>query len=128
MRDGRDSTLLAVIPLTLTAPMAYEANPGIIRGLAPPGATSLRVLADGRSVRLLRLTSGRRAFLLGPIGCRQRLTLTVQALRTRVVVLKVEHVPAARSLGYGRAAAQIDGAAASSRPAGTHGVSSAAGR
>jgi hypothetical protein len=66
MRDGRDSTLLGVIPLTLTAPMAYEANPGIIRGVAPPGATNIRVLADGRSVRVLSLTSGRRAFLLGP--------------------------------------------------------------
>ncbi len=95
MRDGRDSTLLGVIPLTLTAPMAYEANPGIIRGVAPPGATNLRVLADGRSVRVLGLTSGRRAFLLGPIGLPPRdLTLTVQALAGSRVMssVKVEHV------------------------------------
>lgn len=95
MRDGRDSTLLGVIPLTLTAPMAYEANPGIIRGIAPPGATNLRVLADGRSVRVLGLTSGRRAFLLGPIGLPPRdLTLTVQALAGSRVMssVKVEHV------------------------------------
>jgi hypothetical protein len=84
-----------VIPLTLVAPLAYEANPGIVQGIAPPGTTALRVLADGRSVRLLRLTSGRRAFLVGPIGLPPRdLTLTVQALSGRRVLAsaKVDHV------------------------------------
>jgi hypothetical protein len=84
-----------VIALTLLAPLAYEANPGIVQGIAPPGTTALRVLADGRSVRLLRLTSGRRAFLVGPIGLPPRdLTLTVQALKGRRVLAsaKVDHV------------------------------------
>ena len=31
----RDSTLPGVIALTLTAPLAYEANPGIVQGVAP---------------------------------------------------------------------------------------------
>ncbi len=67
--------------LTLTAPLPYEANPGIVQGIAPPGTTRLRVLADGHSVRVLRLTSGKRAFLVGPIGLPPRdLTLTVEAL------------------------------------------------
>ena len=81
--------------LTLTAPQAYEANPGIIRGVAPPGTTRLRVLADGHSVRVLRLTSGRRAFLLGPIGLPPRdLTLKVEALDGSRVLASatVEHV------------------------------------
>jgi hypothetical protein len=84
-----------VIALTLTAPLAYEANPGIIQGIAPAGATALRVLADGRSVRLLRLTSGKRAFLVGPIGLPPRdITVTVEALKGgRVVATRtVEHV------------------------------------
>jgi Beta-lactamase enzyme family len=84
-----------VIALTLTAPLAYEANPGIVQGRAPQGTTALRVLADGRSVRLLRMTSGRRAFTVGPIGLPPRdLTLTVQALKgTRVVATAtVDHV------------------------------------
>ena len=84
-----------MIALTLTAPLAYEANPGIVQGIAPPGTTALRVLADGRSVRLLRLTSGRRAFLVGPIGLPPRdLTLTVEALQGRRVLAtaKVDHV------------------------------------
>jgi Beta-lactamase enzyme family len=70
-----------VIALSLTAPLAYEANPGIVQGVAPAGTTALRVLADGKSVRVLRLTSGRRAFLFGPIGLPPRdLTLKVEAL------------------------------------------------
>jgi hypothetical protein len=84
-----------VIALTLTAPLAYEANPGIIQGVAPPGTTRLRVLADGRSVRVLPLTSGRRAFLVGPIGLPPRdLTLKVEALAgTRVLATaEVDHV------------------------------------
>jgi hypothetical protein len=84
-----------VIALTLTAPLAYEANPGIVQGIAPRGTTRLRVLADGRSVRVLRLTSGRRAFLIGPIGLPPRdLTLTVEALAgSRVLATaKVDHV------------------------------------
>jgi hypothetical protein len=84
-----------VIALTLTAPLAYEANPGIIKGVAPRGTTALRVLADGRSVRVLHLKSGRRAFLLGPIGLPPRdLTLTVEALAGRSVLARarVEHV------------------------------------
>jgi hypothetical protein len=84
-----------VIPLTLTAPLAYEANPGIIQGIAPPGTTRLRVLADGRFVRALRLTSGRRAFLVGPIGLPPRdLTLEVEALAGSRVLgrARVEHV------------------------------------
>ncbi|HET6171722.1 MAG TPA: serine hydrolase [Gaiellales bacterium] len=81
--------------LTLTAPLAYEANPGIVKGVAPPGTTSLRVLADGHSVRVLRLTSGRRAFLFGPIGLPPRdLTLRVEALAGARVLSSatVEHV------------------------------------
>jgi hypothetical protein len=84
-----------VIALTLTAPLAYEANPGIVQGIAPRGTTRLRVLADGHSVRVLRLTSGRRAFLVGPIGLPPRdLTLTVEALAgSRVLATaKVDHV------------------------------------
>jgi hypothetical protein len=91
----RDSTLPGVIALTLTAPLAYEANPGIVRGVAPPGTTRLRVLADGHSVRVLRLTSGRRAFLVGPIGLPPRdLTLTVEALAGERVLAsaEVDHV------------------------------------
>jgi hypothetical protein len=90
-----------VLALTLTAPLAYEANPGLIQGVAPPGTTALRVLADGRSVRLLRLTSGKRAFLVGPIGLPPRdITVTVQALAGRRVlaartVLHVFGLPAA---------------------------------
>ena len=105
----RDSTLPGVIALTLTAPLAYEANPGIVQGVAPPGTTALRVRADGHSVRVLRLTSGKRAFLVGPIGLPPRdLTLTVEALAgTRVLAsARVEHVfglPAAAAAG--RAAA-----------------------
>jgi hypothetical protein len=80
-----------VIALSLTAPLAYEANPGIVQGVAPRGTTALRVLADGRSVRVLRLTSGRRAFLLGPIGLPPRdLTLTVEALAGRRVLASVD--------------------------------------
>lgn len=81
--------------LTLTAPQAYEANPGIIRGVAPRGTTRLRVLANGHSVHVLRLTSGRRAFLLGPIGLPPRdLTLKVEALDGSRVLASatVEHV------------------------------------
>jgi hypothetical protein len=84
-----------VVPLALTAPLAYEANPGIVQGVAPKGATAVRVRADGRSVRLLRLTSGRRAFLLGPIGLPPRdITVTVEALAGKRVVASttVEHV------------------------------------
>lgn len=105
MHDGCDSTLPGVIPLTLSAPLAYEANPGIIEGVAPSGATAVRVLADGHSVRVLRLTSGRRAFLFGPIGLPPRdLTLTVQALAgTRVLSsATVEHV-----FGLPAASAQV---------------------
>ncbi len=53
------------------------------------------MLADGRSVRVLRLTSGRRAFLFGPIGLPPRdLTLTVEALAGKRVLASttVEHV------------------------------------
>lgn len=81
--------------LTLTAPLPYEANPGIVQGIAPPGTTRLRVLADGHSVRVLRLTSGKRAFLVGPIGLPPRdLTLTVEALAgSRVLAsAEVDHV------------------------------------
>jgi hypothetical protein len=84
-----------VIALTLTAPLSYEANPGIVQGVAPPGTTQLRVLADGRSLRVLQLTSGRRAFLVGPIGLPPRdLTLTVEAMAGERVLssAKVEHV------------------------------------
>ena len=84
-----------MIALTLTAPLAYEANPGIVQGVAPPGTTRLRVLADGHSVRVLRLTSGKRAFLIGPIGLPPRdLTLKVEALAgSRVLAsAEVEHV------------------------------------
>src|SRR4051812_47183257 len=81
--------------LALTAPLAYEANPGIVQGVAPKGATAVRVLADGRSVRVLRLTSGKRAFLLGPIGLPPRdIVVTVEALAGRKVVASttVDHV------------------------------------
>jgi hypothetical protein len=84
-----------VIALTLVAPLPYEANPGIVQGIAPPGTTALRVLADGRSVRLVRLTSGRRAFLVGPVGLPPRdLTVTVEALKGTQVLAraKVDHV------------------------------------
>jgi Beta-lactamase enzyme family len=94
-RNARDSTLPGVIALTLTAPLAYEANPGIVQGVAPPGTTRLRVLADGRSVQVLPLTSGKRAFLVGPIGLPPRdLTLTVEALAgSRVLATaEVDHV------------------------------------
>ena len=121
-----------MIALTLTAPQAYEANPGIIRGVAPPGTTRLRVLADGRSVRVLRLTSGRRAFLLGPIGLPPRdLTLKVEALDgTRVLAsATVEHVFGLPAAAAAVAPPQtIDGAvqhAVASLPAHT-GVASAA--
>lgn len=75
--------------------MAYEANPGIIQGVAPSGTTALRVLADGRPVRVLRLASGRRAFLFGPIGLPPRdLTVTVEALEGNQVLASatVDHV------------------------------------
>jgi hypothetical protein len=94
-RDARDSTLPRVIALSLTAPLPYEANAGIVQGIAPPGSTGLRVLADGRSVRVLQLTSGKRAFLIGPLGLPARdLTLEVEALAgTRVLAsAAVEHV------------------------------------
>jgi beta-lactamase class A len=84
-----------VITLTLTAPLPYEANPGIVQGVAPAGTTAVRVRADGRSVRLLRLTSGRRAFLVGPLGLPPRdLTLTVEALAGKRVIATaaVDHV------------------------------------
>jgi hypothetical protein len=84
-----------VLPLALTAPQPYEANPGIVAGVAPAGATAVRILADGRSVRVLRLASGRRAFLFGPVGLPPRdLTVTVQALQgARVVAATtVDHV------------------------------------
>jgi hypothetical protein len=91
--------------LTLTAPLEYEANPGIVQGIAPAGATRLRVLADGHSVRVLSLTSGKRAFLVGPIGLPPRdLTLTVEALDgSRVIATaEVDHV-----FGLPAAAAQV---------------------
>jgi hypothetical protein len=76
-----------VIALTLTAPLAYEANPGIVQGTAPKGTTAIRVRADGRSVRVLRLTSGKRAFLLGPIGLPPRdITVKVEALAGKRVI------------------------------------------
>jgi hypothetical protein len=81
--------------LALTAPLAYEANPGIVQGVAPAGTTAVRVLADGRSVRVLRLTSGKRAFLLGPIGLPPRdITVTVEALAGKRVLASatVDHV------------------------------------
>ena len=84
-----------MIPLALTAPLAYEANPGIVEGVAPKGTTAVRVRADGRSVRLLRLKSGKRAFLLGPIGLPPRdITVTVEALAGERVLASttVEHV------------------------------------
>jgi beta-lactamase class A len=84
-----------VIALSLTAPLPYEANPGIVQGVAPSGTTAIRVLADGKSVRVMRMTSGRRAFLLGPIGLPPRdLTLTVEALAGKRVLAsaRVDHV------------------------------------
>jgi beta-lactamase class A len=84
-----------VFALTLTAPQAYEANPGIVQGTAPPGTTRLRVLADGRSVGVLPLKSGRRAFLVGPMGLPPRdLTLEVEALAGSRVLssVTVDHV------------------------------------
>jgi Beta-lactamase enzyme family len=81
--------------LALTAPLAYEANPGIVQGVAPSGTTAVRILADGRSVRVLRLTSGKRAFLLGPIGLPPRdITVTVEALAGKRVLASttVDHV------------------------------------
>ena len=76
-----------MIALTLTAPLAYEANPGIVQGVAPAGTTAIRVRADGRSVRVLRLTSGKRAFLLGPIGLPPRdVTVEVEALDGKRVI------------------------------------------
>ena len=84
-----------MIALTLTAPLPYEANPGIVQGIAPRGTTAVRVLADGRSVRVLRMTSGKRAFLFGPIGLPPRdLTVTVEALAGKRVLASanVEHV------------------------------------
>jgi hypothetical protein len=63
------------------------------------------VLADGRSVRVLRLTSGRRAFVFGPIGLPPRdLTVTVQALAGSRVLSSatVEHV-----FGLPAASAQV---------------------
>jgi hypothetical protein len=84
-----------MIALMLTAPQPYEANPGIVQGIAPPGTTRLRVLADGRSVGVLQLKSGRRAFLLGPIGLPPRdLTLEVEALAGSRVLSSatVDHV------------------------------------
>jgi hypothetical protein len=94
-----------VIALTLTAPLAYEANPGIVQGIAPAGTTALRVLADARSVRLLKMTSGRRAFVFGPIGLPPRdLTLTVEALHGARVLARatVDHV-----FGLPAAAAEV---------------------
>lgn len=94
-----------MIALTLTAPLAYEANPGIVQGVAPPGTTRLRVLADGHSLRVLRLASGKRAFLVGPIGLPPRdLTLTVEALAGKRVLAsaQVDHV-----FGLPAAAAQV---------------------
>ena len=126
-RDARDSTLPGVIALTLTAPLAYEANPGIIQGVAPPGTTRLRVLADGRSVRVLRLTSGRRAFLLGPIGLPPRdLTLKVEALAGSRVLASatVEHVFGLPAAAAAVAPPQHDRRRRAARrrgPAGTHG-------
>ena len=84
-----------MIPLALTAPLAYEANPGIVEGVAPKGTTAVRVRADGRSVRVLRLKSGKRAFLLGPIGLPPRdITVTVEALAGKRVLASttVDHV------------------------------------
>ncbi|MDX6562971.1 MAG: Beta-lactamase enzyme family, partial [Gaiellales bacterium] len=81
--------------LTLTAPLAYEANAGIVQGVAPGGTTAVRVRADGRSVRVLRMTSGRRAFLFGPIGLPPRdITVTVEALAGKRVLASttVDHV------------------------------------
>src|SRR3954454_20119308 len=73
--------------LTLTAPLAYEANPGIVQGIAPKGTTAIRVRADGRSVRVLPLASGKRAFLLGPIGLPPRdITVKVEALDGKRVI------------------------------------------
>ena len=115
----RDSTLPGVIALALTAPLAYEANPGIVQGVAPRGTTAVRVLADGRSVRVLRLTSGRRAFLLGPIGLPPRdLTLTVAGAdgpaRARLDDGRPRLRPAGGG-GHGGAAAHDRRAAATAR-------------
>jgi beta-lactamase class A len=94
-----------VIALTLVAPLAYEANPGIVQGIAPPGTTAVRVRADGRSVRLVQLRSGRRAFLVGPVGLPPRdITVTVEALEGPRVIARriVDHV-----FGLPAAAAEV---------------------
>ncbi len=75
-------------------PLAYEATPGIVAGVAPPGATHVALEAPGVRVRF-RLPTRRRAFRVGPAGLPGHdLTLTVRFLRggRTVALRRVPHL------------------------------------
>ena len=66
--------------MTIDSPRPFEANAGVIAAHLPSGTDRVRILADGRSVRVLRIRGGRRVLLTQPLGLPSRdLTLRVEA-------------------------------------------------
>ncbi len=66
--------------MTIDSPRPFEANAGVIAAHLPTGTDRVRILADGRSVRVLRIRGGRRVLLTQPLGLPSRdLTLRVEA-------------------------------------------------
>ena len=66
--------------MTIDSPRPFEANAGVIAAHLPSGTDRVRILADGRSVRVLRISGGRRVLLTQPLGLPSRdLTLRVEA-------------------------------------------------
>ena len=68
--------------MTIDSPRPFEANAGVIAAHLPAGTDRVRILADGRSVEVLRIRDGRRVLLTRPLGLPSHdLTVRVEAYR-----------------------------------------------
>lgn len=66
--------------LAITTPGPYEANPGLVQGVAPRGTHAVEVRIGADVVARLVLPRGRRRFSIGPLGLPARdLAVTVTA-------------------------------------------------
>ena len=73
--------------MTVDSPRPFEANAGVIAAHLPAGTDRVRILADGRSVEVLRIRAGRRVLLTRPLGLPARdLTLRVEAFHGRTLL------------------------------------------
>jgi beta-lactamase class A len=88
-------------PPVLSAPLPFEANPGVFAGRAPRGTTEVRVLVDGRPLQRFAFRRGQLLFSFGPTGLPPKdVTIQVRFLRGtaligRRVVQPVFGLPAA---------------------------------